>query len=145
DCEDLLLLARRREIFLLKPYGDLDAPETVCVGPAQCNEMMQRNPATAELIETLLQTRVLLFLGASMEGLEQDLARIAALEPGGRKHFALVSCAGDDWKPLAERLKEKYRIEVLPYTPSSAEHPEMVDFLRQLIEAIHERTTTKEY
>jgi hypothetical protein len=141
DCDGLLQAIRRREVFLLKPFGDLDAPETICFGPAQCNEAMQQNPATSELLESLLQSRVFLFLGASLEGLEQDLARIAILEPAGRRHFALVPDTGEGWKPLAESLKQRYRIEAMPYTPSSAEHPEVAEFLTALIAAIREKTS----
>ena len=81
-----------------------------------------------QFIGELFQTRVLLFIGASLEGLEQDLANLSlpAPAPGPRKHYALVSMAGEGWEERAERLRLRYAIEPLTYSPSTARHPEVV-------------------
>jgi hypothetical protein len=88
---------------------------------------------------------VLLFIGASLEGLEQDLARLPLEEPTTRRHFALTHGSGETWNAVAERLKTRYGIEALPYLPSAPDHPEVVEFLTNLITAIREKNSSKEY
>jgi hypothetical protein len=145
DCEGVGRAAARRDFFILKPFGNLDEPETVRIGAAQCFQVMRENPAAGALIGDLFNSRVFLFVGASLEGLEQDLARLALDEPDGRRHFALVPDTGDAWKAVAGRLKEAYGIETLTYVPSSSAHPELIEFLTNLIAAIHHKTSTPEY
>jgi hypothetical protein len=146
QCEDLARAAARRDFFLLKLFGDLDEPHTIRIGPAQCAEVIKNNAAVSELIGDLFQTRVLLFIGASLEGLERDLPNLSlpTVAPGARKHYALVPTAGDGWEEKAERLRQRYAIEPLTYSPT-AKHAEVVEFLAKLIELIREKTNTQEY
>ena len=90
---------------------------------------MREHPEAGEMIEDLFHSRVFLFLGASLEGIESDFGRLTIEEPPGGRHFALVPDTGEDWKAPARRLKVRYGIEALTYTPSTDDHPELVEFL----------------
>jgi hypothetical protein len=144
-CGDLRHAANHRDFVLLKPFGDLDEPDTIRLGPSQCAEAIHHNPAISEFVEELLQTRVFLFVGASLEGIERDLGTMTPPVPGTRKHYALVPATGEGWMATAERLRQHYGIEPLTYSPSTAQHPEVVQFLAKLIEIIHQRSSTQEY
>jgi hypothetical protein len=146
QCEELAGAAARRDFLLLKPFGDLDEPHTIRIGPAQCAELIKNNVAVSEFIGALFQMRVVLFIGASLEGLEQDLANLnlPTVAPGARKHYALVPTATEGWEERAERLRQRYAIEPLTYSPSMA-HLEVVGFLAKLIELMREKTNTQGY
>jgi len=142
DCEDLKKAAQRRDFSLLKPFGDLDEPHTIRLGPTQCERVMQSNPACSDFVEQLLQVRTFLFLGASLEGIERDLGYIPLHAKIERKHFAFVAVAGEEWKAAAERLTQRYGIQVLSYTPASDSHSEVADFLTKLHTAMREKSAT---
>ena len=142
DCDALSKTASRRDFFLLKPFGDLDEPHTIRLGPAQCQRVVQSNPACSDFIEQLLNLRTLLFLGSSIQGLERDLGYIPLQAKIERKHYAFVAVAGEEWKPAAERLRERYGIQLLSYTPVSGSHSEVVDFLTKLHTAMREKSAT---
>jgi hypothetical protein len=145
NCAELAQAARRRDFFLLKPFGDLDEPDTVRLGPAQCLQTMRNNPSLRDLLGDLLQSNTILFLGASVEGLERDLENLALAPQAGRRHFILVPDVGDAWKAPAERIRERYGIEALTYIPSTSHHPEVVEFLTNLITAVRAKSSTEEY
>src|SRR5262249_37445612 len=56
-CEGMVKTAARRDFFLLKPYGDLDEPETIRIGPKQCADIVASNLEFSDLIERLTETR----------------------------------------------------------------------------------------
>jgi hypothetical protein len=144
-CEDLVKMAARRDFFLLKPYGDLDEPDTIRIGPKQCAEVIASNAAVSNFMERLIETRVFLFIGASLEGIERDLAHLNLPAPTNRKHYALVPITGEGWKVAAERLRGRYAIEPLTYAPSTAQHPEVVEFLTKLNDLVRQKTTTQSF
>jgi hypothetical protein len=144
NCSELARSAARRNFFLLKPFGDLEQPETVRIGPAECAVVFADNPAISDLTEGLFRTKVFLFLGASLDGIERDLSCMLPEPPEGRKHYALVPTTGEGWTAIADRLRERYGIEPLTYSPSTAQHPEVVEFLTKLNQNIRARTFTQE-
>ena len=144
-CGDLRHAAAHRDFVLLKPFGDLDEPDTIRLGPSQCAEAIHNNPSIREFVEGVFETRVFLFLGASLEGIESDLGLMAPLAAATRKHYALVPVIGEGWVATAQRLRQRYGIEPLTYSPSTDRHPEVVDFLAKLIETIRQKSYTQEY
>jgi hypothetical protein len=148
DCETLTKAATRREFFLLKPFGDLDEPHTIRLGPIRCKEVIHNNAACADFMEQLLQLRTFLFLGSSLEGIERDLGYIALQSNIERKHYAFIPVspvAGEEWKAAAQRLSERYGIALLTYTPTSDSHSEVVDFLTKLHTAMREKSATPKH
>jgi len=145
DCETLLKAATRRDFFILKPFGDLDEPHTIRFGPAQCENVIQSNSYCSDFMEQLLQARTFLFLGASLEGIERDLGYLPLQSNIDHKHYALVPAAGEEQKAAAERLSQRYGISLLTYTPSSASHSEVVDFLTKLHTAMREKLSTAKH
>ena len=149
DCEALERAAARRDFFLLKPFGDLEEPQTIRLGPAQCAEVMQLHPACPDFIEPLFHLRTFLFLGASLEGIERDLSLITLHAPIERKHVAFVAMEDETAKAaskeISDRLRERYGIHIIAYKPSSPSHPELIDFLTRLHAAVRERTSTHKH
>jgi hypothetical protein len=144
-CVSLANAAARRDFFLLKPFGDLDELNTIRLGPAQCAQTFEENPACPDFIEHLLQLRTFLFLGASLEGIEEVFNLITLGSPIEHKHFAFVAVQGDGWKEAAARLHERYGIQTVTYSPAAPAHSELVDFLTRLSAAVHDRTSERKH
>ncbi|HKB47252.1 MAG TPA: hypothetical protein VKC57_06115, partial [Ktedonobacterales bacterium] len=62
-----------------------------------------------------------------------------------RKNYAYVPTDAAGWQAAADRLRERYAIEPLTYTPSTTQHPELVAFLTQLLELVRQKTSTQRY
>jgi predicted ATP-binding protein involved in virulence len=138
DTEPLLEGLSKREFFILKLHGTLDRPETVTVTRAEFTDAASKNLPFSQFMDSLFLSRTLLFVGASIEGIEAYLTRIRLRgagarvgATGARQHYALVSVSGTAWQAKAEFLARRYGIQVLPYTPSEG-HPEVLDFLAKL-------------
>jgi energy-coupling factor transporter ATP-binding protein EcfA2 len=135
EAETLLNCLTTRRFFLLKLYGSLDKEGPVMVAPAQYEDEVTGNRLFGQFMETLLLSRTLLFIGASIEGIEAYLRGISLPADITRQHFALVAVEGSGWRAKADGLRRRYGIEVLPYTASPG-YPELDTFLRKLADEI---------
>ena len=145
DCASLERAAARRDFFLLKPFGDLDEPDTIALGPAQCDKVIETNPACRDFLDQLLDRRTLLFLGASLKGIEADLGRLALNLPVDHKHFAFVAAGSDADSDTISRLRDRYGIQTVTYIPKSTSHTEVTDFLQRLLTAMREKVSAEEH
>ncbi len=124
-----------RDRFLLKLYGSADRPESVLFSPSQYSAALADNPGLFEFMVRVLSSRNVLFLGASLEGIESTLRGVAFERPSKRNHYALVHLGGEQWQSRAETLKRRYGITVIPYLASDSGHPEARAFIAALREA----------
>jgi len=129
--EPLLDAIVKRQFFLLKLYGTLEQPESVMVAPAQYDAAINGNLPFAQFMETLFFSRTLLFVGASLEGIEAYLRGIALPTGIRRTHYALVGVKGRAWEAKASLHRRRYGIQALPFTPSKG-FPEILPFLISL-------------
>jgi predicted ATP-binding protein involved in virulence len=141
DSESLLTALTRRAFFILKLYGRLDRQETVLVAPAQYNSAISGNSLFSEFMQTLFFSRTILFLGASIEGIEAYLTGIAMPDTFQREHYAVVAVTGNAWRAKADLLQRRYGIKVLPYTPSE-DFAELKDFVDKLGEVVSNTDAT---
>ena len=98
--------------FLLKLYGQLSAPQTMLLCRAEFELAIARSEATATLRQ-VFETRSVLFVGCSLEGLLADLSHMDLPDKPVRKHFAIAGVSNPAWETQAAELKQKYGIEVL--------------------------------
>ncbi len=138
DTDHLLAALTRRAFFLLKLYGRLDRKDTVMVAPAQYEDAITGNTLFSQFMETLFFSRTLLFIGASLEGIEAYLKGISLPKEVARKHYAVVAVTDRAWRATAELLERRYGIKVLPYTPWN-DYAELRDFLNKLTDAVAAR------
>jgi predicted ATPase len=138
DAEPLLAALTRRDFFILKLYGTLDKPDTVMVAPAQYENAITSNSLFSEFMQTLFFSRTILFVGASLEGIEAYLTGISLPRGAARRHYALVAVTDRAWRAKAELLERRYGIKVLPFTPKS-DYAELTGFLNKLTEAVAAR------
>jgi hypothetical protein len=137
DTDRLLDALSRPQPFVLKLYGTLDRvpDEPLIVAPMQYEDEIAGNIEFSRFMEAVFVMRTLLFVGASLEGIEAYLRGIKFRGILSRKHYALVAVSGSAWRAKAEALRRRYQIEVLPYN-LSAEHREVDDFLQTLLDRV---------
>jgi predicted ATPase len=135
DTEPLLNALSGRQFFLLKLYGTLARPETVLVAPRQYEDAIVGNQAFSQFTEGLFVSRTLLFVGASLNGIEAYLRGVKFRGNLSRRHYALVSVRDSTWQARAEALRRRYQIQVLPYD-GSPDHQEVDAFLEELLRGV---------
>ena len=139
DSDKLLSALTRRAFFILKLYGRLDKKETVIVSSAQYEDGITDNELFSQFMQTLFFSRTLLFVGASIEGIESYLKGISLPKEVARTHYAIVAVNNQGaWKAKAELLERRYGIQVLPFTPSK-DYAELKTFLEKLTHALSTR------
>ena len=140
DADKLLAALTKRQFFLLKLYGALDRTDSVLLAPFQYIEAMARNLLFSRFMESLFSSRTLLFVGASLEGIEAYLTGIRFPTSMPQKHFALVATLGGAWRVKADLLARRFGIQVLGFTPQPG-YPEIEQFLAKLSAAIQAKGT----
>lgn len=145
DAEALLGTVSAKSRFILKLYGDLLKPETVILSAGEYEAAVATNQQFSTFLETLFFSRTLLFLGASMYGIEDYLRGIKFSATRSRTHYALVDVrdAGPAWELKMEALAKKYQITVLPYVPTPG-HPEVKQFVDELAVSVAKGIAEKE-
>lgn len=136
DTERLRSALLNQRFFLLKLYGTLTRPDTLQVAPAQYSASISENLLFSQFMESLFFSRTLLFIGASLDGIEAYLTglKFRGANPF-RQHYALVNVTGNAWQAKAEVIQRRFSIQVLPYTAS--EHfPEVGEFLKRFSDSL---------
>jgi energy-coupling factor transporter ATP-binding protein EcfA2 len=139
----------KNRFFILKLYGTLERPDSVLVAPQQFRDAVSRNRAFSNFMESVFFSRTLLFLGASLDGIQTYLDGLsirAELAPNRyevatargpqRTHYALVAVTDDAWRAQADVLRRRYNIEVLPYTPDE-EHTQVRAFVESVEQLVN--------
>ena len=131
DAEQLLDALSQKRRFLLKLYGDIEHMETLIIAPFEYRHAVASNIPFSRFTEGVFFSRTFLFVGMSLEGIQDFLSGFVFRGVSPRKHFALVAVSGTAWKVKAELLKRRYNIHVIEFLISDA-FPEVDEFLREL-------------
>jgi uncharacterized protein (DUF2235 family)/predicted ATP-binding protein involved in virulence len=134
DTEALLGALTRSERFLLYLYGTLERPETLLVSPAQFDEAISSNLAFRDFVENLFISRTILFAGCSLEGIETYLRGLRFKGRSSRRHYAMCGVSGTSWQVMASGLRDRYGIEVIPYSDGSTD--ELQSLIASLKDAV---------
>jgi uncharacterized protein (DUF2235 family) len=124
DTDALVAALTRSERFLLYLYGTLDRPDSLMISPGQFDEAMSNNLGFREFVANLFGSRTLLFVGASLDGIETYLRGLRMGGRTSRTHYALCGVSGQSWQVIANGLRDRYGIEVIPYHGGSAKELE---------------------
>lgn len=122
--------------FILKAHGSVDDPSGMIITERDYRNLIYRQPGYRSALETIFNSRCLLFLGVSLRDPELKLLLSFLHDAfGGERppqHYALVSDR-DFSKAAQDHWRNHFLINCLPYTPSSDDHPEVDTFLDELI------------
>ena len=74
DAEPLLDALSQKRQFILKLYGIIERPETLIFAPLEYRETVSSNVSFGKFFEGLFFSRSFLFLGLSLEGIQDFLS-----------------------------------------------------------------------
>lgn len=141
DADQLLTDLQNGQFFVLKLFGTIDRPDTLMLSPVEFESKLSSNPWFSKFMENVVVSKTLLFVGASLEGIEGYLKALRfSSEHRTREHYAFVEVSGNAWRVKADILKRRYGINVIPFTPSD-EYPEVREFLAKLSDEVRKRLT----
>jgi len=140
DYPELSASLRTEDFHVLKLHGTIDRIQTIVLGRSDYRRVMQANPAYRQYLNTLFSTKTVFFLGFGFTDpdllLLLDELRIT-FESYASKHYALMNSV-DTPRIKQRRFEKDYGINIIPYAPSSHEHPEVLMFLNTLFERVTE-------
>jgi predicted ATPase len=131
DTFDALL--RRRRPFLVELRGDVRS-QRVLFARRDVREAMDRNRDYGRFLVSLLNTRSLLFVGASLSEVEDFLETVQP-HASKRPHWALVPRASGI-ETAAEILEKRHNLRLLTYRPTSLLEEPVMRFLERLTAAL---------
>lgn len=98
--------------FVLKLYGNLRVPRTLSVSGEEFGNVVTKAAMALDVAQRF-ETRTILFVGCSVEGLLADLKHFQIGATPTRTHYAVVGVEGNAWRGQAETLSKRYGIELL--------------------------------
>jgi len=105
---------RSGDSLLIKLSGELQDPQTVRFNSEEFRTALSTNSTFAQMVASLVLSRTVVYVGATVEQLERLLSDLAIVEPSDRKHYAFIT--GTLTRTLSEDLLEKrYHITLLKY------------------------------
>jgi hypothetical protein len=127
--DDYAGLLREDQFFLMRASGILSEDELIFT-PDDFRRVMHDNKPWSRFVASLFTTKTVLFLGTSLEGIDQFLVGSGLLSRPERTHYAVVPQESDT-ALQQERLAQRYNIQVLPFEATRG-FPEVIDFTRSL-------------
>jgi energy-coupling factor transporter ATP-binding protein EcfA2 len=111
---------REGQLTILKPLGTLREPETVALSQREYRLALSKAPEFERSLAALFSTRTLLFVGFSLEGLEQFLSSLPPqLDVAERRHFALMPDGGSAVELWQAGLGRRFGMQLLLFRPSN--------------------------
>ena len=137
--EDGELLAERSnkgQFFYCKLYGDLNS-QILLLSPGAFRATVGKYRAFLDFMHGVVVSKTLLFLGCSLDGIENYLNALPLHDVASRGHYALVPVNGEEWQTRATLLQRRYNIEVIPYA-LDPEHTGFTNFVDELFNRLTE-------
>lgn len=124
------LAENKNSVF--KMHGDIIDQSSIVLTMSDYQEIINNNKSTRNLLNSLLSTKILIFVGFSLSDPHIDaiLDNIKAINNGlPLSHYVLLN---ESSKFRISSFEKKYGVKVISYTPSNNNHPEVVELLRAL-------------
>ena len=117
--EGIATLQRSGKLALIKPLGALRLPGGVALTQREYRVALNRAPELERAIAALFSTRTLLFMGFSLDGIEQFLSTLPAdLDSSTRKHFAVVPTGSGKAALWSAGQGSRFGVNLVEYRPS---------------------------
>ena len=117
---------------VFKMHGDIIDHSSLVLTTSDYKKIINDNQSTRLLLNSLLSTKILVFVGFSLSDPHIDviLENIMSINNGmPLSHYILLNESSSFKISSFER---KYGVKVISYTPSDASHPEVTELLRAL-------------
>lgn len=117
---------------VFKLHGDIIDQSSIVLTTTDYRRIMHVNHSTRLLINSLLSTKILIFIGFSLSDphIDSILENIMTINDGlPLSHYVLLN---EQSKFKIASFEKKYGVKVISYSPSDDSHPEVANFLRAL-------------
>lgn len=125
-----LFLDSKSTVFKL--HGDILDHSSIVLTSTDYRRIMHTNQGTRLLMNSLLSTKILIFIGFSLSDphINNILDNIIAINNGlPLSHYVLLN---EQSKFKIASFEKNYGVKVIAYSPSDDSHPEVANFLRTL-------------
>ncbi|MCA1576386.1 MAG: SIR2 family protein [Acidobacteria bacterium] len=141
DYEQLGTALQAKEFFVLKAHGTIERIETIVLGRRDYNRLIHASQGYRTFLRALFINRTVFFLGFSMT--DPDLLLLLGelneiFQGHSPTHFALMDVTSAT-QTEQEQFLEHYRVNIIPYVPSTDAHLEVKSFLIELNEKVHQQ------
>lgn len=117
---------------VFKLHGDIIDQSSIVLTTSDYRKIIHSNQSTRLLMNSLLSTKILIFVGFSLSDphIDNILNNIMAINNGlPLSHYVLLN---EQSKFKITSFERKYGVKVIAYSPSNDSHPEVSNFLRNL-------------
>jgi len=118
--------------IVFKMHGDITDQSSIILKTSDYQSIFNSNDSTKSLLKSLLSTKILIFVGFSLSDphISIILESIKSINNDiPLSHYVLLN---ETSSFKISSFETKYGVKVIPYTPSSASHPEVEEFLHSL-------------
>ena len=138
DHQELGTALNTKRFFVLKAHGTAERPETIVLDTRDYGRLIYNSPSYRTFLRAMFLHRTVLFIGFGMT--DPDLLSLLGelkviFEGSVPTHYALMDVRGT-MHTEQDLLHENYGVKVIPYIPSSPDHPEVKEFLVRLNERV---------
>lgn len=117
---------------VFKMHGDITDQSSIVLTTKDYQEIINNNISTRSLLNSLLSTKVLIFVGFSLSDPHIDtiLNNIKSINNGiPISHYVLLN---ETSSFKISSFEKKYGVKIISYEPLNPSHPEVIEFLRSL-------------
>jgi hypothetical protein len=137
DWEQFTDLLRLDKFFVLRFHGAAKDPESIVLTASEYQRTLEENAPYRKFLTSLYTSKTIFFLGSSLDSIEQFVSGLRLAQKPPNRHYALVPRT-PGFTRHQHMFDAKYGIEVLGYGVSTG-HPQMLEFVRGLQEAVSAR------
>ena len=138
DHQELGTALNTKRYFVLKAHGTAERPDTIVLDTRDYARLIYASEGYRTFLRAMFLHRTVLFLGFSMTDpdLLSLLAELKVIFNGSvPTHYALMDVSGTT-QTEQDLLQENYGVQIIPYIPSSSDHPEVEEFVARLSEKV---------
>src|SRR5581483_3964076 len=124
-----------KEYFVLKAHGTIDRPETIVLSEKDYATLIHSSSGYRTFLKALFLDRTVLFLGFGLNDPELRLLleELREIFDGNTPlHYALLDISGTT-RTEQENFETHYGVRIIPYNPTTLDHPEVIEFLREIL------------
>lgn len=130
------------QFFVWKIYGDATEGPLVLCRP-DLKTALENLPTLPDVVDRIFRARTVFFVGASLEGLIEDLTLLGVKPYPNVRHFAFAATTSSKWHKQAAVLKMQFGVEVQVCDDRTI-HTALPEFLAKLATAVAGESTRSE-
>lgn len=137
-----LVAMKDQQFYLWKLYGDMQMQAGLILSRQELGETLAKISVIPEIANRLSRTKSLFFVGASLDGLIEDLQALGIKPHPGIRHYAFATANSNAWKRQSEYLLREFGVEVAVVAETAVERA-LPEFLQHLLEELVRAQTRK--